>query len=139
MARARWWMLVVAGMALAVVAGCEGAYVTRGGQVKPVDSTSLPSVMGKLNDLNGDVGSNLAGREWEQLAEESQKMANWAGTASRLKSQSTNPEAFAKHCDQLSTAARAVNKAAMDRDAKAASDNHATVGKLLGEMGQLLK
>ena len=138
MVRRQGWVWMVVCVATVTLAGCAGAYRASDGTIQAVDPNSAVSVLGKLNDTNRDLGNAIGEHEWEQVAEEAQKLNKWATTAESLKGQSTNPESFGAACKKLAAQAMSIYKAAVAKDAKGASDGYAQTTQLLAALRKLM-
>ena len=125
-------------MAAVALAGCAGAYRAPDGTIQAVDPKSAPSVVGKLTDTNRDLGSAIAKLDWEQMAEEAQKLNQWATKAESLKGQTPKPASFADTCKKLAEQAMVVYRAAVANDAKAAGDGYTQTTQLLGALTKLM-
>ena len=145
MSRNGWLTVAVVGVATGLMVGClkvnvaPGAFYAGEGGVHRVDPESLRSVMGKLRDLNKEIGEEVAERDWNDLADEAQQLADWANRASPLKRQATDETAFTNHCAGLSKAATQISDAALARDQAKANAGYNETTRLLGLIEQLVR
>ena len=145
MSRNGWLVVTVVGVAAGVLIGClkvnvgPGEIYTGDGGVHRVDPNSLRSVMGKLRDLNKEIGEEVAERDWNDVADEAQQLADWANRASPLKRQALDEAAFTAHCASLAKHAMAIHQAAGAEDHATASANHAETTRLLGLIEQQVR